>query len=287
MTTHTDLPSQILSRSVAPGTVAGWWTGGASWIFKHPTGAILYIDLFLREHGSPGWERRVPSPFNPRAMPSGSLLVTHEHGDHCDLTVLTELARRAETVILPPSGVTAYQREARLPSHWIIGQPGTVHRIGPWTISVWDSGDRTAQSARMYTVATENLGIFHGGDSLYDDPLFQRIGAEIAPTYALLSVGRPDPPHQFYLSPEQALAAATALRATRWIPMHWELWSQSAMDVHALERALQGAPPAAPWTIVDHGKPLIFTTDGSDPRREIQPKSEHLGFSDKGGYGAS
>ena len=118
----------------------------------------------------------------------------------------------------------------------------------------------------MYTVATKDLCIFHGGDSLYDNPLFQKIGTKIAPTYALLSVGRPDPTDQFYLSPEQALAAASALRATRWIPMHWDLWSQSAMDVRALERALQVAPPTSPWTIVDHWQPLIFTAEGSDPR---------------------
>ncbi len=266
MTTQTDLPSQILAHPVAPGTVVGWWTGGASWIFKHPTGAILYIDLFLREQGSPGWVRRVPSPFSPSAMPSGTLLVTHEHGDHCDLTVLTELARRAETVILPPSGATAYQPSGPMPSQWIVGQPGAVHRIGPWVIYVWDSGDSTAQSALMYTVVAENIFIFHGGDSLTDDRLFQQIGGQIAPTYALLSVGRPSPTNQFYLSPLQALAAAAALRATRWIPMHWELWSQSAMDAHALGQALHASHPTPPWTIVDHCEPLIFTRDGSDPR---------------------
>lgn len=270
MSAQAYLPSQINQWPVRAGTIVGWWTGGASWILKHPTGAILFIDLFLREQGSAGWVRRVPSPFSPSVMPSGSLLVTHEHGDHCDLTVLAELAQRKQIVILPPSAAIAYQDEGSLPDQWRIAQPGQIHRIGPWTVYVWDSGDSTAKSARMYTVQSENISIFHGGDSLEDQALFHDIGAQLAPTYALLSVGRPDR-NQFYLSPKQATAAAASLQAVRWIPMHWELWSQSAMAGEELDRALRAQKAAPPWSLVRHGQPLVFSKDGADPQRPAHP----------------
>jgi len=269
MTWNLFLASEIIDQHVPEDYLGGWWLGGASWIFKHPHGSVLSIDLFLRPYGSPGWVRQVPPPFPPTKMPMGPLLVTHEHGDHCDLTVLSEMARRDQVVLLPPSAMAAWQRTGERAGPWRTVGPGRIETVGPWTISVFDSGDTTARSAVMYTISAEGVSIFHGGDTLWQDGLFAGIGEQLAPTYALLSVGRRDDVSQFYLSPQEATMAARELGVVRWIPMHWDMWSQNSIEQSTLEETLNQQARSGPgFRIPTHGQLGLFSPSGGDPWSE-------------------
>ena len=80
-----------------------WSLGGAGWAICGER-TVLYVDPFLRGRAlSPGWTCRLPRLFGPDAIRrADAILFTHEHGDHCDETVVRPMARNTGALFVGP-----------------------------------------------------------------------------------------------------------------------------------------------------------------------------------------
>src|SRR4051794_15944182 len=95
----TGIPAKVRSATVADGTIALWYIGGAGYLIRagHTT---IVVDLFLGPSNPPDWMRGVPPPFAPEEIDDlgvvNAMLMTHEHLDHADPVALAAFKEHHE-----------------------------------------------------------------------------------------------------------------------------------------------------------------------------------------------
>ncbi len=79
--------------------LAVWWTGNAGWLIKSDN-LLIGIDLTLDND-----EKVQPPPVSAAEIAANLdlLLVTHDHGDHCNSETIAELAKAGKCIFILPS----------------------------------------------------------------------------------------------------------------------------------------------------------------------------------------
>jgi L-ascorbate metabolism protein UlaG (beta-lactamase superfamily) len=131
-----------------------------------------------------------------------AVLYTHGHGDHFDLATATGLFKATGAVIGAESQVAqALKRSGAIPAGKIVDfGANPAQTLGAWTIKAV-RGQHVGPIV-LFHMATEGIGIFHGGDSNYV-PL-----KNLAAGLAFLPAGDPSPT----ASPDAALKMARDLK---------------------------------------------------------------------------
>lgn len=89
------LATRIGTDRIEPGCLAIYWLSQAGFVFKGPSGKIVYIDPYFSdvvEHRF-GFKRMMPCPVSAEEVDADLLLCTHEHLDHLDPDGLPIVAR--------------------------------------------------------------------------------------------------------------------------------------------------------------------------------------------------
>ena len=246
--------------------------------------AIGHASLLIQAGGSnllldPVWSQRVspfawlgPRRYNPPSVafadlpPIDTILLTHNHYDHLDLSTIRRLWHAHHPRILAPLGNDAVIR-ARVPEAEV--QTGDwwdsfllPHQIRATILPAyhWSSrglGDRRMALWGGFVLETGQGTIYCTGDTAYrDGKIFREVGRRFgAPAVAIVPIGAYDPRWFMktqHTNPEEGLQIALDCGAPTVLGIHWstfcltdEPYDEPEFRFNAAARAAGFAPECA------------------------------------------
>ena len=243
------------------GGMAATWINQATFLLQTESHTLLTDPIFSERCSPVSWAgpRRVHAPGVAfAALPKiDTVLLSHDHYDHCDLPSLQRLARAHQPQFVAPLGHRALLAEAGATRiveldwwqshplapdltvtltparHWSRRGPGGTNR------RLWGGYYLHAAARRVWFV----------GDSGYDETLFREIGRRCgAPDLALIPIGAYDPRwfmSAAHMNPAEAVRAHRDSSAHRSLAMHWGSFQLTDEGRDAPLRALELARAAA------------------------------------------
>jgi L-ascorbate metabolism protein UlaG (beta-lactamase superfamily) len=229
--------------------------GHATFLVQTPAGNILTDPLFSERASPVQWigPRRVRPPavrFDD-LPPIATVLLSHNHYDHCDLRTLRRLARRFDPVVVTPLGNARLVRSAgirrveeldwwdelRLGAVSIVATP--AHHFSART-----PFDKNRALWSGFLVDAGGLRIYFAGDTAYA-PFFREVAQRFAPIdLALIPIGAYEPRwfmHVVHMNPDEAVRAHLDLGAPRSIGMHFGTFQLTTEGMDEPVRALAEA----------------------------------------------
>jgi L-ascorbate metabolism protein UlaG (beta-lactamase superfamily) len=169
------------------------WYGQSELKITSESGEVLYIDPL-----------RLPQ----RPQAADLILVTHEHGDHYNESVIQSLSKSGTTVIVPETMAKPGRRGLAI---------GQTVRIGAFQVTALPAYNTNKafhpREKRWvgYLVEVDGVKLYHAGDTDFI-PEMKGLGPDIA----FLPVGG-----TYTMTAEEAAEAAAALQAKLVIPIHY------------------------------------------------------------------
>ncbi len=256
------LMQQIRTFPVETGSVAVWWLGQNSYIFKSPDGTLTGVDLYLTDSCNglyPGLNlaRRVPVLIPPEELDVDLFLCTHNHQDHTDPETIGRLRNKDTALFVGPQpscGVFRAQgiESGRIQPAWPdceIEQAGVTVR-GTFALPTDDT-----DLNHMGFVLEFHRGprVYITGDTDYHD--------------LLASAGRHKPDVMITcinggfnnLSHFEAAVLAGKIQPRVAIPCHYDMFPDNAADPKQFEAALKVAAPGVTYQELTHGRAFVFS----------------------------
>ena len=256
--------------------------GHATFLIQTAAGNALTDPMYSQRAGPLNLvgPRRVRQPAVPfDALPSiSTVLLSHNHYDHCDRRTLRMLADRFDPIVVTPLGNGALVRsagirrveeldwwhEAKTPAWPIVLTPAQHFSArGPL--------DRNRALWGGFMLNLSDTRIFFAGDTAYA-PFFPDIGRRLGPIdLALLPIGAYEPRwfmRSVHMNPEEAVQAHVELAASRSVGIHFGTFqlTTEGLDapLQALERSRQERGiPASEFVTLPFGDSLRM----SPPKR--------------------
>jgi L-ascorbate metabolism protein UlaG (beta-lactamase superfamily) len=174
---NASLAERVASRMVSHGHVSVWWLGGSGFIFKTASGKQVWIDPYISNVVAQifGQERAFPAPITVEQAAPDFVISTHLHEDHLDPGFIPELARKRPMTrfVMPPTAMGRARTWGVPQSQIITLTHGETKRIDD--VSVTSVPARhvagpgfEAPDAMGIILETENLRLYHSGDTEYD-----------------------------------------------------------------------------------------------------------------------
>src|SRR5688572_16999050 len=257
---RTPWPTYVEVRPQLPPALNGaaavvTFIGHATFLIQTAAGNIL-TDPMYSERASPlTWAgpRRVRRPgvrFDD-LPPISTVLLSHNHYDHCDLPTLRRLADRFDPVVVTPLGNGRLARSAGIRrieelDWW---QHSTTCAL-PITLtpahhfSARTPCDKLRALWGGFAIALDTIRLFFAGDTAYGD-FFSDIRRRTGPIdLALLPIGAYEPRwfmQAVHMNPDEAVRAHLDLEAAQSIAMHFGTFQLTTEGIDEPLRALAEA----------------------------------------------
>ena len=205
MTTETTATTEVVETSETASTPASpelFFLGRASVRILLPSGKTLYIDP--AEGDKSGY-----------TVPADYVLVTHQHSDHNNVDLLT--LNEGAQILQCPQDIKA-------------GETATLGELEIRSVSAYNK-NHDASSSCGYVIITENLVIYHSGDTSMTDDMADLSAYDI--DYALLCMDG-----YYNMGPEEAKEVTDLIKPRYVIPIHTSksgLFDQNNADAFAFE----------------------------------------------------
>ena len=247
--------------------------GHATFLIQTAAGNIL-TDPMYSDRASPiAWvgPRRVRQPgvrFDD-LPPISTVLLSHNHYDHCDLPTLRKLARRFDPVVVTPIGNGRLLRSVGMRhieelDWW---QRTTVSELvitltPAHHFSARTPFDRNRALWGGFAVNARTVSIYFAGDTAYAD-FFRDIRGRLGRIdLALLPIGAYEPRwfmQAVHMNPAEAVQAHLDLEAARSIAMHFGTFQLTTEAIDEPLRALDEAchtrnVPRSRFRVLDFGE---------------------------------
>jgi L-ascorbate metabolism protein UlaG (beta-lactamase superfamily) len=232
--------------------------GHATFLIQTAVGNIL-TDPMYSERASPlkvAGPRRVRQPavrFDS-LPPISTVLLSHNHYDHCDLRTLRALAGRFDPIVVTPLGNGALVRSAGIRRVEELDWWQETHAAA-WPITLTPAHhfsargpfDRNRALWGGFTLTVDRTRIYFAGDSAYSS-LFGDVRHRIGPIdLALLPIGAYEPRwfmKAVHMNPAEAVQAHLDLGAPQSIGMHFGTFQLTTEGIDEPLRALEEARAA-------------------------------------------
>ena len=232
------------------------WLTHASVLVQTHSGNVLLDPVYSPCAGPFGrlGPRRVHPPAIPfeQLPPIDTVLLSHDHYDHCDLPTLRRLAARSRrTRLITPLGNGALARRAGFASHrvreldwWESEEVSAGFTVTATPARHWSnrlSGRRNRRLWSGFFLSIADRRLYCAGDTGYDDQMFKEIALRCgAPDLAILPIGAYEPRWFMaaqHCNPEEAVRIHQELGACQSFGVHWGTFQ--------LTDEARDAPPAA------------------------------------------
>ncbi|MGH9720047.1 MAG: MBL fold metallo-hydrolase [Bryobacteraceae bacterium] len=233
--------------------------GHATFLIQTQVGNLLTDPMYSERAGPLNLfgPRRVRQPavrFDD-LPPISTVLLSHNHYDHCDPRTLRMLAKRFDPVVVTPLRNAALVRSAgiRRVEELDWWQEATAPAL-PITLtpaqhfSARTPFDRNRALWGGFMLVTSDVRIFFAGDTAYTD-CFREIRRRLGPIdLALLPIGAYEPRwfmQAVHMNPVEAVQAHMDLEASRTIGMHFGTFQMTTEGIDEPLRALEDARRAS------------------------------------------
>jgi len=244
--------------------------GHATFLIQTAAGNLITDPMYSDRAGPFGLlgPRRVRQPavrFDD-LPPISTVLLSHNHYDHCDRPTLARLAKRFDPVVITPIGNGALVQSTGLHKveeldWWQDAKTSTL----PLTLtpahhfSARTPFDRNRALWGGFTMAIAHRRIYFAGDSAYA-PFFREVRRRFGPIdLALLPIGAYEPRwfmRAVHMNPAEALQAHLDLEASESIAMHFGTFQLTTEGIDEPIRALEQA------RLAHHVQPSAFRAIG-------------------------
>jgi L-ascorbate metabolism protein UlaG (beta-lactamase superfamily) len=258
--------------------------GHATFLIQTAAGNILTDPMFSSRAGPLNMigPRRVRQPAVPfDDLPSiSTVLLSHNHYDHCDLRTLRKLARRSDPLVITPLGNGALVRSAGIRrveelDWWQDAETSALPIVltPAQHFSARTPFDRNRALWGGFTLVADGVRIFFAGDTAYAS-FFRDVRQRLGPIdLALLPIGAYEPRwfmQAVHMNPAEAVQAHLDLEASESVGMHFGTFRLTAEGIDEPLRALEAAcratniPPSRFRTLpfgesIRLGQPLRLT----------------------------
>jgi len=229
--------------------------GHATFLIQTPAGHVLTDPMYSQRAGplnvlGPRRARQPAVRFED--LPSiSTILLSHNHYDHCDLRTLRRLARRFDPTVITPLGNAPLVRSAGIRrveelDWWQEAKsaPLPIALTPARHFSARTAFDRNRALWGGFVLSLDRLRIFFAGDSAYGF-FFRDVPKRFGPIdVALLPIGAYEPRwfmQAVHMNPAEAVQAHIDLEASESIGMHYGTFQLTAEGIddplHALDAA--------------------------------------------------
>jgi len=251
------------------------FVGHSTFLIQTPAGNLLTDPMFSQRAGpfgvlGPGRVRRPAVRFDD-LPPIGTVLLSHNHYDHCDLPTLRKLARRFDPLVVTPLGNARLVRSAGIRrveelDWWGETKHGSlsIAMTPAQHFSARTPFDRNRALWAGFVVRFGNRRIYFAGDTAYAR-FFGDIRHRLGPfDLALLPIGAYEPRwfmRVVHMNPAEAVQAHIDLGAPETIGMHFGTFRLTAEGIDDPVRELDEARqangiPASRFRVLDFGRSM-------------------------------
>ena len=251
--------------------------GHATFLIQTAAGNLLTDPMFSERASPLTWmgPRRVRQPavrFDD-LPPISTVLLSHNHYDHCDLRTLRMLAKRFDPLVVTPLGNGRLARSAGIRRveelDWWQETRSAAQQITLTParhFSARTPFDRNRALWGGFTVLAGEVRIYFAGDTAYAD-FFREIRHRLGSIHvALLPIGAYEPRwfmEAVHMNPAEAVQAHLDLEAAHSIAMHFGTFQLTTEGIDEPPRALDEARRArnvAPsrFRVLDFGESTRF-----------------------------
>jgi len=241
-------------EAAEPNGLSVWYLGGNGFVAR-TLEMTVYVDPFFGDGDPPSFWRSIPVPMDPAdATICDAVLITHEHLDHMHPPSYDPLVNDLGAPIFAPSSAYEdphYEGDLRVPGdRKRVVESGNEFVVGDLTIHARPSDDPDSAGSVSYVLEHDSGTFFNAGDSRYTEA-FHDIGAEFDIDLGSLVFGshcriywsdwwteKSEPAEtrhtQMYMTENDVVRAANALKLDRLVPVHHDLWKGAQADPNGL-----------------------------------------------------
>lgn len=190
-----------------------------------------------------------PAEINPKTFRTAdAILVTHEHGDHCDPHVIKDIHKRTNCPVIADSTSVRKLRDI-VPSNKLLEAPlGSEHRIDGILIRA-EPCKHPAVTPVTYLITTEdNIKIYHTADS-QPHPQMSQIGQRNPPDLVFVTVGAPAPG----TSPKTGIEIVKMVQPKAAVPYH-----APTSELNRFAQLLSEELPKVRCILTEQGRPYKY-----------------------------
>jgi L-ascorbate metabolism protein UlaG (beta-lactamase superfamily) len=243
------------------GGMTATWVNHSTFLLQTAQHALLTDPVFSKRVSPVSWAgpSRVHAPgLTFESLPKiDTVLLSHDHYDHCDLPSLRRLARRDQPLFVAPLGHHALLAGAGA-KHIVELDWWQTHTIAPELMVTltpsrhWcrrSPGNTNRRLWGGFYLKTTARSVWFVGDSGYDETLFRETGRRCgAPDLALIPIGAYEPRwfmQPAHMNPAEAVRTHLDCGARVSVAMHWGTFQLTDEAREAPPQALAEAREAA------------------------------------------
>ncbi len=246
-----NLVTRIQETQIDANHLAIFWLAQAGFVFKTPTGKIVYADPYLTdyvqralpEYGL-GFKRIMPKLIEPDEVQANFVVSTHSHQDHLDVDALPGLLKNPDIHFIGAPDCRKYYLEGGVPeSRFTILHKRETLDLGDFKLTgVEADHGELAPDALGILFDFNGIKVWHVGDTAYRPDLWQdlfKLGVDVILPPINGAFGN--------LNGTEAAQLAQAAHAKVVVPCHFWMFAQHNGNLgEFLEACKQYAPDVRP-----------------------------------------
>jgi len=178
------LARRIQETTVEPGSLAIFWISQAGFVFKTPTGTVIYVDPYLSNcvarllptYGY-GFKRIMGTPIEAEEVEADFVISSHSHPDHLDYDAIPILAKNPRIHFVgAPDCHAEYQKLGIPEDRYTICEEGQTLDFGDFSLTgVYADHGESAPEALGILLTVGDIKVWHVGDTAYRPDKWQDV----------------------------------------------------------------------------------------------------------------
>jgi L-ascorbate 6-phosphate lactonase len=166
-----NLANTIEADRVQERSLAIYWLSQAGFVFKTPSGKVVYIDPYFSDvvERMLGLKRMMPCPIAPEDVDADLVACTHEHLDHMDTDALPIIARNPRVHFAGPLECIKRFKELGISENrcHLLEEEKDIDLDGIRVKGVYADHGTFAPDALGIVFDLEGIKVYHTGDTAY------------------------------------------------------------------------------------------------------------------------